>query len=336
MVEENGDKNFRTVLRLVMLGIIGLFFLWLISSCIEVINPEEIGVPYYAMGGLQEYMLQAGWQFKIPIVQSIYHLRTSRRTVNMYYTTWAECEKDTECNDIAIQIPSKEGLPITVDVSVFYRIVPSKAPVIIKTLGMDYQAGTVIPLIRSTVRDVGGGMSVTELYGTGREKLESGIYDKLKLDFERDNLILEGVLVRDVGMPDSITRAIEDKQAQEQLALKKKYEVDVAEKEAERQVAEATGVANSQIARAMGEANSTVLKAQADADAMKLRAEGEATQIRLKGEAQAQAIELINKQLAQSPLYVQLKYAEQWDGKLPMYMIGSGALPLINIPTNQS
>jgi regulator of protease activity HflC (stomatin/prohibitin superfamily) len=331
ILEKNIDeteKNFRTSLRLVLFGVFGLFVLWLLFSCIEQIDNTHVGVIYNAMGGLDENTIwTSGWHLKVPILQSITQVPISRETVSMYGTVWADCEKDPECSDIAIQVPSKEGLIITVDATVFFKVNPAKAPQVVKQLTMNYKTGTVEPLMRSVVRDVAGQMTITELYGAGREKLEVEMTSRLKEYMDKDNLILESVLIRDVEMPEQIKQSIQNKMTAEQTSLQKDYEIQIAQKEANRTVTEAKG-------RADALATQTLVDANAQATKTLLMAQATANKTVLEGEAQAKAIEAINKQLAQSPQYIQLKYAEQWDGQLPQYMLGGGTLPLINIPTN--
>lgn len=82
---------------------------------------------------------------------------------------------------------------------------------------------------------------------------------------------------------------------------------------------EATGRANAQIAAAHGEAESRLAIAKAEAEA-----------IRVQGLAKAEAMTAQSKAIQSSPELVEMKKAEQWDGKLPQQMLG-GAIPLMNI-----
>jgi regulator of protease activity HflC (stomatin/prohibitin superfamily) len=234
-------------------------------------------------------------------LQTIYPIKTARDTINLY-GNYEQCKQEPDdCDDIAISIPSKEGLEIIVDVSIFYRVKSEKAVDIVKLLTTDYVWGTVILSIRSATRDVAGGMAVTELYGTGREQLEQGIFNNLNPKFEKDGFVLEEVLIRDVAIPEQIKNAVESKQKTEQEMLQKETEVKKEKLEAERIIAEATGVAESKLKVATAEAEA----------------------IRIQGQA-----------LRENPDVVQLRWVEKWDGKLPTYMLGQTGSTLIQIPTN--
>jgi regulator of protease activity HflC (stomatin/prohibitin superfamily) len=146
-------------------------------------------------------------------------------------------------------------------------------PYLRQELTINYRDGTLIPQIRSVMREVTGVMSVTEIYGPGREKIQKDAFEKLKPILEQDGFILEDVLIRELKMPSEITRAIEDKQAMEQLALKKQYELELTQKEAERKKIEGEGMAQQTIAIANGDAQARVIVAKAEAEALKMIAD---------------------------------------------------------------
>ncbi len=268
---ELGNK----IVKYVVYGVVGFFVAVLLLNSVfdvlVVVQPGYVGVDYTAWGGItMDKVREPGWSLKLPIIQKVYMVKTARDTVNLY----------PGGDDVAITAPTKEGLLVTTDVSVLYRIKPGVAPKLVQELTPDYRRGTIMPRIRSAVREVSGGMSVTELYGPGRERMQQEIFNKLLVELEKDGFILEEVLVREIDMPPDITRAIEDKQSMEQSAMKKQYEVDLTQKEAERlklqgegqanmQVAIADGEAKAQIARAKGQAEAKLIVAKAEAEALK-------------------------------------------------------------------
>jgi len=296
------SRFFKFLVILVLLMFFLSIFRFSSLMPIEVIEPGHVGVIYNAFGGVDmTHTMQPGWNFKIPILQTIYHVKTARDTVNMYGTAFGRDCIAPDCDDIAVQVPSKEGLLITVDISIFYKVKPEQAASIIQTLTPNYRDGTILPTVRSSIRDITGGMAITELYGEGRTQLEMGIFSKMQPKLDADGFILEQVLIRDVVMPDQITRAIQDKQSMEQAALQKQYEVELAQKEAQRKIVEAEGIANSTIIQARGN---------------------------------AETIRIVNEQLKQNPEYVQFLAIQKWNGVLPLAT--GGTLPFIQIPLNQS
>jgi regulator of protease activity HflC (stomatin/prohibitin superfamily) len=253
------------LIRLLVIGFILLIVvLVLIPSVLVIVPAGYVGVDYNAWGGVNMDKIRSpGWSFKFPIVQSVYLVKTARDTINLHQGG----------DDIPISSPTKEGLTIVSDVSVLYRVQSNSAPKIVQELTINYRDGTLIPQIRSVMREVTGVMSVTEIYGPGREKIQKDAFEKLKPILEQDGFILEDVLIRELKMPSEITRAIEDKQAMEQLALKKQYELELTQKEAERKKIEGEGMAQQTIAIANGDAQARVIVAKAEAEALKMIAD---------------------------------------------------------------
>src|SRR3989344_35313 len=245
-----------------VIGTIALALIF-IFSVLVIIPAGKVGVDYTAWGGVTlDKVRTPGWSFKIPLLQKVFLVQTARTTINMYGTA-EECEKDFSCNDVAIQVPSKEGLLITLDLSVLFRVKPESAPRIIQEFTPNFIEGTIMPEIRSVAREVTGTMSITEMYGTGRERLQHEMITKLEQLFKKDGFVLEEVLVRDVAYPEQIRKSIEEKQAAEQMSFKKQFEIDIAEKEAKRKQLEGEGIANQKIATARGDAESLRLVSQA-------------------------------------------------------------------------
>lgn len=98
---------------------------------------------------------------------------------------------------------------------------------------------------------------------------------------------------------------------------------EVAKKEFERQKALADiEIARQQQAAQQVQAETRLAVAQKDAESAIAKARGEAEAVRLVNEAITQ----------QGEGYVDLKAVEKWNGELPTYMLGNGALPFLTIP----
>jgi len=235
--------------------IVGLIIFFIFFNPIVVIPAGYVGVVYNAFGGIDfDKVMTPGWNLRVPVFQTIHKVYVERHTVSLL-------EKGG--NDIEVSAPTKEGLVVEMDVTVLFKMKPERAPRVVQELSAYYVAGTIVPEVRSISREVTGDMSVTELYGPGREKMENKIFDGLKPLFERDGFIIEDVLIRKLDLPQTIVTAIEQKQATEQAVLQKQFEVDLARKEAERKKIEAEGIANYKIEVAKGEADALRQVAQA-------------------------------------------------------------------------
>ena len=71
-------------------------------------------------------------------------------------------------------------------------------------------------------------------------------------------------------------------------------------------------------------------QAKGEGDAALAEARGVADALRIKGEAEA----AYNAKVAASltSVLIQQQYLARWDGRLPQYSFGSGAVPFVQIP----
>ncbi len=76
-------------------------------------------------------------------------------------------------------VPSKEGLNVSLDISVLYRLDADKAAQVYKTIGMQYQDVILIPQYRAAARGVTVAHEAKALYTSEREMLAQAIFDSL-------------------------------------------------------------------------------------------------------------------------------------------------------------
>ena len=79
-----------------------------------------------------------------------------------------------------------------------------------------------------------------------------------------------------------------------------------------------------------GQAEIVAAEAKGKGDAAREEARGVADALRLKGEAEATYNAKVSASL--TPVLIQQQYLARWDGRLPQYSLGGGAVPLLQIP----
>ena len=121
-------------------------------------------------------------------------------------------------------VPSKEGMNVSLDISVLYSLHSEQAADIYRTIGRDYSKIFVIPTLRSEVRGATTAYEAKALYTSQRQAIAQTIYDNLKPIFADRGITLEQVLLRSVTLPNQLAQAIEDKLKAEQEAERKKIE----------------------------------------------------------------------------------------------------------------
>lgn len=145
-----------------------------------------------------------------------------------------------------MNVPSKEGLTITLDVSMLYKLDPNKTVELYKTVGPHYKDVVIIPQARSVVRGVTVGYEAKALYTSEREVLAEKIQESLKNMLLERGVIVEKVLLRSIALPQTVSGAIEQKLKAEQEAERMKFILQKETQEAERKRVEAAGIRDAQ------------------------------------------------------------------------------------------
>jgi len=154
--------------------------------------------------------------------------------------------------DDAIEVLTSDGLTLKLEITVQYRLLPSAAPMVYKTIGDDYVDKIVRPEIRSALRDKAVNYVSTDLYSVKREDFVSKVQVLLDEGFKKRGLVLEGVLLRDVTLPTAVQQSINAKISAQQDAQKMEFVLQKEKQEADRKRIEAQGIQDFQRIVAMG------------------------------------------------------------------------------------
>jgi regulator of protease activity HflC (stomatin/prohibitin superfamily) len=144
-----------------------------------------------------------------------------------------------------MRVLDKNGLSLTVDVTVRFNPFQEKIGWVHERFGKAYVQTLVVPEVRSAVRQVMGRFSAEEIYSTKRSEVEQFIINEAEttLSSTENNIRMNALLIREVELPAGIKQAIESKLQQEQEALAYKFKLDKEKSEAERKRIAAEGEA---------------------------------------------------------------------------------------------
>ncbi len=158
----------------------------------------------------------------------------------------------TQAMKESASVPSNEGLIMSLDTSLLFRLDASKAAHVFQTIGWDYVTRVVEPNLRSAIRSVTSSHSANALYTGAREEVAIRIQDELVRLLSPRGIIVESVLLRDVQLPAMLKGSIEAKQQAEQDALRMSFVLQKEKQEAERKRIEAQGISDFQRIVAQG------------------------------------------------------------------------------------
>jgi regulator of protease activity HflC (stomatin/prohibitin superfamily) len=145
-----------------------------------------------------------------------------------------------------MNVPSKEGLTITLEISLLYSLSFEYANRIYKTVGENYAETILIPQFRSVVRGVTASYDAKALYTAERETLANRIETELSKLVKTRGITLEAAPLRQITLPPGLTASIEEKLKADQESQRMQFVLLKESQEAERKRIEAKGIADFQ------------------------------------------------------------------------------------------
>ncbi len=256
------------IIALIVIFLVIIFKPWII------INEGEVGI-LATTGKFSKNVLNPGMHFYAPLIQKVIIMDTKVHMITYKRSAQTGSMPD-QYGTIkiypAINVLDARGLPITVELSMSYRINPMEAAYTIKTYGLNWEDKIVNPIVRDVVRNVIGKFPAEELPSKRNQiatLIEEQIRNQLKT-IPHQPVVFESFQLRDIILPENIKEQIERVQIAKQESERAKYEVLRAKQEAQKEAAIAQGKANSVKIEAQGQAQARLIQANAMAKSNKL------------------------------------------------------------------
>jgi regulator of protease activity HflC (stomatin/prohibitin superfamily) len=294
LFKENGDLNLKTV------GFAVLAVAVLITALLTYYRVEEYERVVVTRFGKFQEVSGPGLHFRTPFVHGLQTFRVDKQSFT---------NKGAPANTYTI-----DNQEVDVVFTVQYTIPPGNVERVYKE-AQNYEAlilQTAVDRLKSEMGQVNA-TNVAE----NRGKLRAKIFDSLQKDAGSLGLMLVDFQLTNIDFTKGYRASVE-------AAAKEKAAID--QREYERQQAEKTAQKERIVAE--GKANAAREEAKGQAEAIEVVAKAEAQAMRLKGNAQAEAMKAQALALSANPVLVEMKKAENWDGKLPVQML-SGVTPFM-------
>jgi len=209
-------------------AVAGFFALLALIQCFTVVPAGNVGVVDF-FGTVSEKGLPPGINFVNPLARVV------------KFSTQTQEHKEV------MQVLSREGLTIGLEISALYRLNPDSAARMYQTvLNGDYQNIVLVPQFRSISRAVTASFNASALYSTERERLGQSIQTELANMISTRGIIVESTPLRNVALPTQLTEAIEQKQRADQESQRMEFVLAKERQEAERKRIEARGISDFQ------------------------------------------------------------------------------------------
>lgn len=214
-------------------AVLALAIFLVIYLCTTVVPAGHVGVQDF-LGRVSDRLLQPGINVVVP----------GTRVVKFSVQT-------REIKETAA-VPTSEGLIVSLDVSLLFRLRPEAAGRVYKTVGSRFEGVVIDPQLRSVIRDVTAEYEAKFLYSASRELVAQNMFKHIGAALAARGIEAEQVLLRSVQLPPLLTTAIQEKLQAEQQAQRMRFVLDRERQEAERKRVEAQGIADFQSIVARG------------------------------------------------------------------------------------
>jgi len=220
-------------------------------------------------GKYQDQALLPGLHFIVPVIQKVYVVDTKVRIINYA----SRIEANTGASGIvakpAVTVLDKRGLPVTIELTVQYRLNSQFAAQTISNWGFSWEDKIINPVVRDVVRNVVGkydAESLPQLRNKIATEIDKGVRDSVT-GLKNSPAILQSVQLREIGLPSKVKEQIERVQVAKQEVQKAEQDVQRAKQEALKRAAEAEGIAQKKRIEAQGKADAVTIEADAQAKA---------------------------------------------------------------------
>ena len=258
-----------------------------LAACSKV-DPGHVGIKVNNFGseaGVSNESLGVGYYYAGPGT-SIYEYPVFTSTY-----TWTKSQEEGSTTNEEFTFQDKNGLTLSADVSVAYRVDSQKAPILFQKYRTDMEgivAGPMRTAIRSAINNEASKLGVEEVYGPKKAQLIATALEDVNKYFEPFGLHIEQLYwASNIRVPDAVMHQINQKIANEQAALAAQASVATAEAQARSRIAEAEG--------------------------------------------RAKAMQVEASAISTNPQILQLRAIEKWDGKYPQYVGGGMPLPTLGV-----
>jgi regulator of protease activity HflC (stomatin/prohibitin superfamily) len=280
----------RRVLGLVVVIVVALV---LLPTTVVYVNPGYVGIVIHrAGGGVDKTPLGPGLHLKNPLTTGIEEYPVFMQTLVLTKTS-----TEGSTNNDEINVNSKEGQPISLDVSMSFELDPDKAPGLYTTFRRDIQSiqhGYVKQSIRQALQEVIGNEEIAAVIGPKKAEAVNQTTMLLSQRLAQYGIVVKQFTINELRAPQAVIEAINQKNVMQQQALTSQNELQ-----------------------------KNTFQAQGDS----IKAMGHAKAILAEAEAQAKANELLSRSVTAN--LVQYEMAKKWDGKMPQ--VAGGAMPLLQL-----
>ena len=213
-------KNIKNIIIKVVIVFIIIFLFVTIKSSLQTVPTGYVGIKT-RFGKVSDDVIQEGLNFKIPYIEQIVLM---------------DCR--TQKAEIDTSTASKDLQEVSLKIAVNYNVNRATAYELYRQVGVNYESIIISPAILESVKSVTAQYTAEELI-TKRAEVSNKMEETLKEKIESRGFNVVDFNITDLDFSVAYNQAIEKKQVAEQEAKQAEYELQKAEIENKKKIAEA-------------------------------------------------------------------------------------------------
>ena len=248
--------------------LVAVVLLLALAKPFTIIQEGERGI-LSTNGKYQDQALLPGLHFIMPVIQKVYIVDTKVRIINYVSRIEASTAASGITTKPAVTVLDKRGLPVSIELTVQYRLNSQFAAQTISNWGFSWEDKIINPVVRDVVRNVVGkydAESLPEMRNTIAVAIEAGVRESVA-GLKNAPAVLQSVQLREIVLPPKVKEQIENVQIAKQQVQRAQQEVERAKQDAFKRAEEARGVAEKARIEAQGMADAVTIQADAKAKA---------------------------------------------------------------------
>jgi regulator of protease activity HflC (stomatin/prohibitin superfamily) len=259
--------------------------LGLLGGSILVVPDGQAGVRISQLSGVRPRTLYAGTHLIVPLVDRVQLFDVRDRV----FSTTAMAVRNDKFEVLEVQ--AREGLAVGLEVTVRYRLDPSKLAFIQANVPQPVDSEVVEPTVVAAFHETAPNYIVRDIFSTKREEFRGRAAQLITARLGGDGIVVKEVLLKKVELPEEYAKGLEDLLLKEQEDDRTSVDAEIEQKKVAIAQSQAEAAKAREIKRAEGDAASQVIMAKAQSDAMQYTLPLKQKQIeqsRLEAEARKQ------------------------------------------------
>ncbi len=276
----NIDLNFGGKKAGIVYFLIAIVLMMVLAKPFTIIEEGQRGI-LSTNGKYQDQALLPGLHFIIPVIQKVYVVDTKVRIINYASRIEANNGSSGILSKPAVTVLDKRGLPVSIELTVQYRLDSQFAAQTISNWGFSWEDKIINPVVRDVVRNVVGkydAESLPQKRNTIANEIEKGVRDSVS-SLKNSPAVLQSVQLREIVLPTKVKEQIEAVQIAKQAVQRAEQDVQRVKQEALKRAEESRGIAEKARIEAQGKADAITIEADAQSKANDLISKSLTTQL---------------------------------------------------------